>query len=68
MAGGGLEFERASVGVNLRVEFQEAFVNAAQFFRAHVAVVHRREHTLVVGPTQILHGGQQVSVVETGGV
>ena len=54
--------------VDVGHQFQQAFVHAAQFFGTRIAVVHRGQAAAVVGPAQLLHGGEQVGVVEAGGV
>ncbi|WP_434132045.1 hypothetical protein [Methylocaldum sp. GT1BB] len=54
--------------IDVRDQFQQAFVDAAQFLRPHVAVVHRRQRAVVIRPAQVLHGSQQVGVIEARGV
>jgi len=62
--------EAAGVQVHLGHEFEQAFVHAAEFFGAHVAVVDGGQRATAGGgrPAQGVHGGQQVGVGELGGV
>src|SRR5690606_23081674 len=64
------EAEGAGGQVDGGYQFQQAFVDTAQFFRAHVAVVHRHQALRAgrLGPAQMLQGGQQVGVVQAGGI
>ena len=44
-------------------QLQQAFIDAAQFFGTHVAVVHARQAGGLAEVAQLEHGGQQVAVV-----
>ena len=62
--------EAAGVQVHLGHQLQQAFVHAAEFFGAHVAVVDGGQRATAGGggPAQGVHGGQQVGVGELGGI
>lgn len=66
VAGGGEQFERAGFDVHHRVQFEEGFVDAAEFFAAEVAVVDRAEDAVLFDIGQFADGLQEVVVGEEG--
>ncbi len=67
-AGGGCQREGRRVHVELRVQFQQALVNATQFFRSKIAVVHGTAHVAFGGQCQRADGVQQITVRQVGPV
>ena len=70
LAGQADKAEAAGVQVHLGHQLQQAFVHAAEFFGAHVAVVDGGQRATAGGggPAQGVHGGQQVGVGELRGI
>ncbi len=62
VAGGGVEFEEAGVGVDSRVHFQQALIDAAEFLRAEVFVVHGPADVAISDKSQGVNGFEEVTI------
>jgi hypothetical protein len=62
VAGGSIEFEAAGVGVDARVHFQQTLIDAAEFFRAEIFVVHRPADVAILNERNRLDGFEEVTV------
>ena len=62
------EAEHAAVGTDVGHQFQQAFVHAAQLFRAHVAPVDAGEAAALAHPAKLGHGFEQGRIAKGAGV
>ena len=62
VAGGSVEFEAAGVGVDARVHFQQTLIDAAEFFRAEILVVHRAADIAILNKSNRLDGFEEVAI------
>ncbi len=62
VAGGNVEFKAAGVGVDARVHFQQSLIDAAEFFRAEILVVHRPPDVVVLDECERVNGFEEVAI------
>ena len=59
---GDVEFEAAGIGVDARVHLQQSLIDAAEFFRAKVLVVHRSADVAILDESQRVNGFEEVAI------
>ena len=62
VASGDVEFEAAGVGVDARVHFQQSLIDAAEFFRAEILVIHRPADIAILNETQCVNGFEEMAI------
>ena len=59
---GGVEFKAAGVGVDARVHFQQTLIDAAEFFRAEILVVHRAADIAILNERNRVDGFEEMAI------
>ena len=59
---GGVEFKAAGVGVDARVHFQQTLIDAAEFFRTEIFVIHRAADIAILNERDRVNSFKEVAI------